>query len=57
MTFIIYEKPQDDYHRRGGLAGGPARAKKLSPQRRREIGLMGVEAYREKLRKSKLKKR
>lgn len=30
--------------RRGGLKGGPARAKKLSPERRREIAKKAAEA-------------
>jgi len=32
----------------GGPKGGRARAKKLSPERRREIAMMGVEARRKK---------
>ena len=34
--------------RRGGLKGGPARAKALSPERRSEIARMGAEARRRK---------
>jgi len=33
--------------RAGGLVGGPARAKKLSPKRRREIASMGGKAAKE----------
>jgi len=34
--------------RKGGLKGGPARAKKLSDKRRLEISRMGVKARQEK---------
>jgi hypothetical protein len=34
--------------RRGGLKGGPARAKKLSPQKRREIAKIAAKARWEK---------
>jgi hypothetical protein len=34
--------------RRGGLIGGPARARSLSPERRSEIARMGAEARRDK---------
>ena len=34
--------------RKGGLKGGPARAKVLSPERRSEIAKMGAEARRRK---------
>lgn len=34
--------------RRGGLIGGPARARSLSPERRTEIARMGQRARREK---------
>ena len=30
-------EPGKEYARKGGLKGGPARAKKLSPKKRREI--------------------
>ena len=38
--------------RLGGLKGGPARAKKLSPERRSEIARMAVEARWKKVRES-----
>lgn len=34
--------------RRGGLKGGKARAAKLTPERRKEIALMGVQARKAK---------
>ena len=34
--------------RRGGLVGGPKRAKALSPERRAEIARMGAEARKRK---------
>ena len=34
---------------RGGLKGGAARAEALSPERRREIAKMGVEARKKKI--------
>lgn len=37
--------------RRGGLKGGKARAAALTPERRKEIALMGVQARRAKKRK------
>ena len=40
------ELPSDT--RKGGLVGGPARAKALSPERRSEIARMGQRARREK---------
>ena len=36
--------------RNGGLKGGPARAKALTPKRRKEIAQMGAFAQREKAR-------
>ena len=35
--------------RRGGLVGGPKRAKALSPERRSEIARMGAEARKRKV--------
>ena len=35
-----------------GRLGGPARARALTPERRREIALMGVQARRANLKKS-----
>jgi hypothetical protein len=42
--------------RLGGLKGGKARAKALSPERRRQIALMGVKARLKKAKKRKANK-
>lgn len=39
--------------RLGGLKGGKARAKALSPERRREIAMLGVKARLKKAKKRK----
>jgi hypothetical protein len=39
--------------RLGGLKGGKARAKSLTPERRREIAMLGVKARLKKLKKRK----
>ena len=33
-----------EWHRAGGLSGGPARAQMLTPERRKEIAKMGFSA-------------
>lgn len=33
-----------EHYRKMGKKGGPSRAKKLSPERRKEIAMMGVKA-------------
>jgi hypothetical protein len=37
-------EPGKDYARKGGLKGGKARAKALSPEKRAEIGRLAAEA-------------